>query len=130
MEQRPRFQDLTTFAEEKANEYSSLYGQWYAERQAEPSRCATTLASDTAGHEVKVKCPHCVREGHVLLRCFKFNGLSVDERKDVVKKLNLCWRCLKDDHNLHSCHKRCATCGEEHSSLLHEQTKTKEASND
>ena len=141
------FSDLTKFVEERADEYSSLYGQSYAEQHCssspntlesenkkvsktrnEPIQRVTTLATDMAGPDVKPKCSHCVREGHVIWRCFKFKVLSVDGRKNVAKDLNLCYRCLREDHDSTSCQRKCATCDGEHSTLLHDQTETKETS--
>ena len=141
------FNDLTLFVEERADECSSFYGKSYAEQHCpftpnadegkikkvaktrnDKIQRATTLATDTAGPDVKPKCLHCVREGHVIWRCFKFKGLSVNRRKEVTNNLNLCYRCLKDDHDSTSCKRRCATCDGEHSTLLHDQTETQESS--
>ena len=141
------FNDLTLFVEARADEYSSLYGQSYAEQHCssapstvesenkkvaktrnEPIERVTTLATDTAGPDIKPRCTHCAREGHVIWRCVKFKGLSIDRRKEVANKLNLCIRCLKDDHDSTNCQKRCGTCDGEHSTLLHDQTETKETS--
>ena len=145
----PTLRYLTTFIEERANEYSSKCSQFYAESHEVKSKPAdyggnqhqdkksrfTTMATSvggpgasTAGPDVKPKCLHCVREGQVIWRCFKFKGLSVDRRKEVTNKLNLCHRCLKEDHDSTSCKRRCATCDGDHSTLLHDKTETQESS--
>ena len=155
MGREPTFQDLTIFVEERAHDVNSKYGQYIAEKRSavstnpkphdqfnkfqetnkskpnegERSQHVTTLSTEvhsTAGPNVKQRCHHCVREGHVIWRCFKFKGLPINRRKEVANKLNLCNRCLKDDHDSTSCQKRCATCDGEHSTLLHDQTETKE----
>ena len=157
MGREPTFQDLTTFVEERADDVNSKYGQYIAEKRSavstnpnphdqfnksqdtnksksherQRSQPVTTLSTEvhsTAGPDVKQKCAHCVREGHVIWRCFKFKGLSVDGRKNVAKDLNLCYRCLREDHDSRSCQRKCATCDGEHSTLLHDQTDTKETS--
>ena len=135
----PTFNDLTAFVEERANDYSSKYGQSYAERMIAKSQSsghseanshekqqlhdAITLATDTestAGHESnKPRCLHCDRIGHIIWKCFKFKKLSTEDRCAVVKKLKVCVCCLKDGHNEINCDRTCLTCGGDHHSLLH-----------
>ena len=140
----PTFRDLTQFVSELADEYSTNFGQRFAERMqakqkqtqkdgsnkpkpddATPRRI-TTLATetDTAGPGgVKPKCLHCERIGHTIWQCFKFKKLSIDERRDDIQKKNLCRCCLKDNHESSNCDKKCSTCGENHHSLIHEENK-------
>ena len=101
MGREPTFQDLTMFVEERADDVNSKYGQYIAEKRSavstnpkphdqfnksqdtnksrsherQRSQPVTTLSTEvhsTAGPDVKQNCAHCVREGHVIWRCFKF----------------------------------------------------------
>ena len=130
----PTFQNLTTFVEERANEFSSKYGQFYAEDHSvdpdDNARRITTLATDTkstAGHDNRPRCLHCDRMGHIIWKCFKFKSLSIPQRRDVAKKLDLCLCCLKNGHGESNCDRTCMTCGGDHHTLLHpEQSKNGE----
>ena len=153
----PTFKDLTTFIEERAKDYSSKYGQSYAERQAAASasktkqyehtskpkqkkRNATTLSTNvcscdatTAGPDDEStcaststskeskKCVFCDRTGHYIATCFLFKKLSLQEKRDAVKKNNLCFRCLKAGHGSASCDKLCSKCSMKHHFHLHEE---------
>ena len=136
----PTFRDLTTFVEEKANEYSSKYGQFYAEahnatlksrtqdnfnKPKERKRNVTTLATSTSGgeasaagpelestcaststsHDTKNKCFLCDKAGHYIGTCYRFKKLSLQDKRDAVKKHNLCFCCLKPGHGSATCGK-------------------------
>ena len=154
MGREPTFQDLTSFVEERADDYNSKYGQYIAEkRNAAPSkpkqhdnfnkskerkRNVTTLATSTTGgeasaaglestctstatsQELKRKCVQCDKPGHYIATCFRFKKLSLQEKRDVVKKNNLCFRCLKPGHGSATCDKVCSKCSKKHHYHMHE----------
>ena len=157
MGREPTFQDLTTFVEERADDYNSKYGQYIAEKRSaaasskprqqeqcnksnERKRNVTTLAtsategdSSTAGHDadstststssqtLKKKCAHCEKIGHYIATCHLFKRLSLEEKQDVVKKKNLCFRCLRAGHGSSDCDKVCSKCSMKHHYHLHEE---------
>ena len=144
----PTFRDLTKFVEAKANEYSSKYGQYYAERMLENSKeeetsvqqksrvrenesnqCATTLTTETestAGRDSnRPRCLFCDRVGHIIWKCYNFKKLSIAQRRSAVSKLDLCDCCLKHGHKESNCDRTCWTCGGDHHSLLHTDDNSK-----
>ena len=157
MGREPTFQDLTTFVEERTDDYNSKYGQYIAEKRSaaasskprtqdqcnkpnERKRNVTTLAtsategdSSTAGHDadstststssqtLKKKCAHCEKIGHYIATCHLFKRLSLEEKQDVVKKKNLCFRCLRTGHGSSDCDKVCSKCSMKHHYHLHEE---------
>ena len=60
---------------------------------------------------------------HELEKCFKFRDKRYAQRKDFVRKQNLCENCLKPNHIARRCRSLGACllsgCGEKHHSLLH-----------
>lgn len=70
----------------------------------------------------KEMCP-CCKEEHLIYRCSKFQGMSLQERKGFVAKSKLCFNCLKAKHRVINCpsEQGCKVqgCGRKHHSLLH-----------
>ncbi|GFX87633.1 integrase catalytic domain-containing protein [Trichonephila clavipes] len=70
--------------------------------------------------ETKPNCVLCkVNNFHPLSKCFQFKKLSVEDRVEVVKRNNLCFRCFLP-HRLKECRseKNCF-CLRPHNSLIH-----------
>lgn len=65
-------------------------------------------------------CPHCNYQ-HNLSRCFKFRKLSVENRRTLVNKYQLCYNCLRQNHTLSNCpiDFTCKQCNQKHHTLLH-----------
>ncbi|XP_050063173.1 uncharacterized protein LOC126552505 [Aphis gossypii] len=74
----------------------------------------------------KNKCAFCDRD-HPLFRCLMFKRKSVAERREFVIKKELCFVCLRPDHEANSCKSAylCKTCEGRHSVLLHLDSKHK-----
>ena len=73
----------------------------------------------------EVVCACCGKKNHVLEKCFKFNKLNPSERKNLVFKSRLCFRCLQpvtDSHRGKTCKKpkRCTVCNQPHPTCLHQ----------
>jgi len=74
---------------------------------------ATNLTKD-------VRCLMC-KEGHALVKCRKFQELPSWKRREQVRKLRACFKCLGPNHSMARCSStiRCRHCQGEHNSLLH-----------
>ena len=156
MGREPAFRDLTTFVEERADDFNSKYGQYVAEKRCSSSkpkqqdhagrsrdrkRNVTTLAtstetsgSSTAGLDTestcaststtqdtkKPKCLQCERTGHYITTCYRFKKLSLQDKRDIVKKHNLCYCCLQPGHGSNTCERVCTKCSKKHHYHLHE----------
>ncbi|KAL4134958.1 hypothetical protein QTP88_006638 [Uroleucon formosanum] len=85
---------------------------------------AKTSLSTTA--TAKNKCAFCDRD-HPLFRCLVFKRKSVTERREFVIKKELCFVCLRPDHETNSCKSGylCKTCEGRHGVLLHLDSKHK-----
>jgi len=61
------------------------------------------------------------KEGHALVKCRKFQELPSWRRREQVRKLRACFRCLGPNHSMARCSStiRCRHCQGEHNSLLH-----------
>ena len=156
MGREPAFRDLTTFVEERADDFNSKYGQYVAEKRCASSkprqqdhagksrdrkRNVTTLSttteasgSSTAGLDTastcaststtqdtkKPKCLQCERTGHYITTCYRFKKLSLQDKRDIVKKHNLCYCCLQPGHGSSTCERVCTKCSKKHHYHLHE----------
>lgn len=70
----------------------------------------------------KPSCSLCLKPNvHPIYRCEQFLSMSVPNRRDYVKKHNLCFSCLSSSHHLDSCTSKglCIKCKGKHNSLLH-----------
>lgn len=54
------------------------------------------------------KCECCTKENHSLVKCFKFIKMDVSARHEKIKKLGLCYRCLKGGHMFRACKQICS----------------------
>ncbi|XP_045483078.1 uncharacterized protein LOC123688551, partial [Harmonia axyridis] len=64
-------------------------------------------------------CAIC-KENHPLFICKKFLGLSINERRNEVKRSNCCRNCLQQGHWAQDCKRSgCRYCGNKHNTLLH-----------
>lgn len=68
-------------------------------------------------------CSSC-RGPHLTFQCESFNSLTVSQRRQEVKKKNLCFNCLSDKHQEKNCTSKrgCRVCNRRHHSMLHMDT--------
>lgn len=64
------------------------------------------------------KCVFC-HHNHYSDKCEIIRDLDHDQRKEKVKSLKLCFRCLGGSHTAHTCNKQCYYCKGPHHSILH-----------
>lgn len=68
------------------------------------------------------KCQLCSQD-HGLWKCDQFKGLSVEERRNKARELNVCFRCLSSYHMSNSCKSirlyQTNGCRSNHRQLLH-----------
>ena len=81
----------------------------------------TPSSSRAPFYQCRYTCLMC-SEQHYPYNCKVFESYSLAQRKDHVKKNNLCTNCLKPRHTAAECQStfRCKYCNKNHSSLLHE----------
>ncbi|XP_018576722.1 uncharacterized protein LOC108915233, partial [Anoplophora glabripennis] len=69
-------------------------------------------------------CAYC-KNGHAIYACREFINLSVNNRTEEVKRLNLYLNCLKFGHMVQHCRSiACKKCNRKHHSLLHRDYNT------
>ena len=149
MSLEPSFLDLTEFIEKRALVANTEFGKLVGSKQSEPRlkrppwRIAdgkgTVLAFSKVGGnlqdlrntnslkgkypvESRAICKFC--DGtHELEKCFKFQDKRYAQRKEFIRKQNLCENCLKPNHVARRCRSPGACllsgCKERHHSLLH-----------
>ncbi|XP_078321623.1 uncharacterized protein LOC111100747 [Crassostrea virginica] len=86
---------------------------------------ATTLSNQHNGKASDLRtsvCECCEREGHPLYKCERFAGLTITEKRDLVRTKNLCFGCLRKGHRNKDCRRKhtCGICKGKHPSCLHE----------
>ena len=73
-------------------------------------------------------CALC-KMGHTVAECPEFLALTVSKRFDILRDLNLCFKCLQSSHVAATCNSRitCHKCKGDHHVLLHCKRKTTNA---
>ena len=72
-----------------------------------------------SGHECKL-----CRSSHNLHECPEFLGYPLSKRFDLVKQLNICYKCLNGSHMASECKANpCSKCKNAHHTVLHYQRK-------
>lgn len=73
----------------------------------------------TSNEQKQLSCNHC-KLPHPMSRCSKFRDMSLDERRNRVRDLNLCMNCFSPNHRAGSlsCKANLCRCGRRHNSLL------------
>ncbi|CAB4045393.1 DUF1759 and Peptidase A17 and DUF1758 and RVT 1 d omain containing [Paramuricea clavata] len=91
----------------------------------------TTIKKPTFGNllvadNVSVKCPICLKIGHLADTCRTFLREAVKSRIRLVRDKKLCYRCLKVGHIASGCPdpKKCS-CGKDHHFRLHRDVEGK-----
>ncbi|XP_055605542.1 uncharacterized protein LOC129753722 [Uranotaenia lowii] len=65
-------------------------------------------------------CPVCRNGPHQIESCSRFGRMRVIDRKELVRRLKLCFNCLNNDHFVSDCTRRsCSKCEQRHHYLLH-----------
>ena len=78
---------------------------------------AAALHTSTTGQQ----CSLCDSKGHQVENCFKITKIPVGERRSVLIKKPLCFKCLharSHRHKFKTCNKRCKKCNGPHHFLL------------
>lgn len=132
----PRFSDLAKFVDEKSRVANSMYGLDLArekndrnssvKRQSDGVKVkVTTLATNSEGETERrdYKCGCCLGTCTDLASCEKFTAMNLNDRNKLVRKLRLCYNCLKGKHVSKTCRKPQACtvpdCKWKHHILLH-----------
>lgn len=83
------------------------------------SSYAAVDAEDSLAQENKFKCFYC-HQDHSIFKCESFLKLPTENRITAVKRLKLCFICLRDSHPYWKCKRpKCFRCKKAHNTLLH-----------
>lgn len=142
----PSFQDLITFIQNQTHVLDISEGSNILNRnhvhKGNTNKFQTTPAKLSAGNHTNLKqvyvssenkpsmkhsdinkvftCPSC-NKNHTIYKCPSFLSSTPTERELVVKKLRLCFNCLKKGHGTRQCPSKtnCLKCNGRHHSYLH-----------
>ncbi|XP_046748847.1 uncharacterized protein LOC124412775 [Diprion similis] len=74
--------------------------------------------SETKTSETKT-CPTC-QGNHSIYHCSTFKGYTTQEKWNEVKRIKVCFNCLRSDHTSDKCRSsNCKKCNKKHNTLLH-----------
>ena len=88
-----------------------------------PSHASTRQSSFAVGFGSNGNVCVLCDEEHDLEECNRFLGKSVEERRQVIRRFNLCYSCLYPGHRASGClrKRRCQRCAKFHPTALHEE---------
>ncbi|XP_059047592.1 uncharacterized protein LOC131843017 [Achroia grisella] len=68
----------------------------------------------------KPSCIWCEKGNHETLECYKLQRMSIDDRREYLKKQKMCTICLKKGHHAKVCKTfiKCIVCGRRHAVVL------------
>ncbi|XP_036346219.1 uncharacterized protein LOC118755494 [Rhagoletis pomonella] len=118
----PRLEDLLSFIERRAMNMpaasSVSHGVITSSRHTAQRGARAHLASAQANGANTSSCPHC-SENHRLAKCHRWRNLAVTARWETVRRLRLCFNCLRDGHVTRDCSAGvCTVCRQKHHTLL------------
>lgn len=103
----PRLEEMTEFLERRVKIEANATSQEPEARRSRADvatpRSAPYPSSPGPSRRAPLPCRIC-RGDHPLFKCSKFLTLTVNERKERIKQLNLCMNCLRADHPADKCH--------------------------
>jgi hypothetical protein len=114
LEQRCRALEATTTVKPKQWQKSGI--------SQHPNQGSSTKVHHTTTNP---SCPVC-KNSHLIHQCNEFTKLDAKQRNDLVKKLNLCFNCLKSGHSVKTCKSEftCRVCKRKHHTHLHRNQAT------
>ncbi|XP_054083409.1 uncharacterized protein LOC128920346 [Zeugodacus cucurbitae] len=108
----PQLEDLLKFLEKRAHSLSSEPSTALMVcRQQRPVR-AHVATTDAA------LCAHCSLP-HRIAKCPTVLALNLEQRFEAIRRLQLCYKCLRAGHSLRQCSSgNCRNCGRKHNTIL------------
>ncbi|GFO46525.1 rvt 1 and peptidase a17 and duf1758 domain contai ning protein [Plakobranchus ocellatus] len=101
-----------------AADRSSTSGKSEVRKKSPKTTGSGLIASGGDTSSSNKKCGFC-SQPHYSDKCPSIKGLSADQRKEKVKSMKLCFKCLSTKHSARSCQKTCFFCRGPHHSTLH-----------
>jgi len=119
MDKIPNEKDLLSKLEGRCQKLKSVQhalASYMAHDHAAPRPARRTLLGAQVSQS---SCVFCDTPGHRIYSCGSFPGLSPSLRQKEVKRLSLCFNCLKKGHHTRTCNSgHCRTCGGHYDSPL------------
>ncbi|GFO17393.1 gypsy retrotransposon integrase-like protein 1 [Plakobranchus ocellatus] len=101
-----------------AADRSSTSGKSEVRKKSPKTTGSGLIASGGNTSSSNKKCGFC-SQPHYSDKCPSIKGLSADQRKEKVRSMKLCFKCLSTKHSVWSCQKTCFFCRGPHHSTLH-----------
>ncbi|GFO27534.1 tas retrotransposon peptidase a16 family protein [Plakobranchus ocellatus] len=101
-----------------AADRSSTSGKSEVQKKLPKNTGSGLIASGGNTSSSSKKCGFCLQP-YYSDKSPSIKGLSADQRKEKVKSMKLCFKCLSTKHSARSCQKTCFFCRGPHHSTLH-----------
>ncbi|XP_039969190.1 uncharacterized protein LOC120781122 [Bactrocera tryoni] len=133
----PKLEDLLLFLERRANNITVApqtvsiqpLVKRFASRTVKAHVGATNSTQCTNAPPANFGCPQC-SGNHRLIRCLQFRNMEVPERWERVRRLAVCFNCLRSGHTVRQCTSgACSLCKQGHNTLLCRRTGTRPVEN-
>lgn len=121
--QNVNFEDLVSFVTRQAE---SMNDPIYSREALGQTGVTKRERQNTSSYATNVSSPvkQCIvcDSNHDLDNCTKFKGMSLAERRDLLKSNRMCYSCYGRNHMSKNCFRKrtCKVCGKKHPTLLHD----------
>ncbi|KAF0769852.1 Integrase catalytic domain-containing protein, partial [Aphis craccivora] len=131
----PTFDELLNFVQQRCRVLENIKkpsqpetvvkprGKYNARNKTdEPRKSVFTATTSTSVKSKSKGCLSCDKADHNIYRCPKFNGMTVEKRREFVAARRLCFACMSPSHMINACSSTggCRSCNSKrHHSLLH-----------
>ena len=122
-ENLPTMDNLFEFLTQRSHTLELVEGSKSKQDTGQPNVQKKTDKKVSLASTTPPSCEYCQGE-HFIYRYEKFADLSMQEKKQEVRKRQLCYNCLRKGHYLPACTaSKCKKCSEKHNTLLHSDEK-------
>lgn len=124
----PTFEQLSSFIDQRARALTTIEAT--RTKSSKPNHQPTHRAQVVVHHgstSTSLTCEYCKKD-HTIYKCQEFLKVTVADRHAIVKKLQLCFNCLRSQHTARDCKSGgCRKCNRKHHTLLHYEVEHKPA---
>ena len=116
-----KFLDTEIKRRERCRSFGTLQPNSQAqlqEKQKNRQGSAVALHTNSNGNGAIRKCVFCDGTNHASMKCVRYQDVSVTDRYEMLKNVNVCFKCLSPKHHASKCGHKCSLCKRFHHATI------------